>query len=446
MTQPPWDRPLLEEYARVFSRSAQMYEQARSFFPDGVTHDLRYLQPFPVYIAYAHGSRKWTVEGKELIDYWAGHGALLLGHGPTDVVAAVQRQVERGTHLGGCHEAELAWAAEVRALMPSAERIRFVSSGTEASLMALRLARLYTGKPKILKFAGHFHGWNDWVVPGADGEDSLPAGVVPDLAQYTVVIPPGDLERVEAALRQDPAIGAIILEPTGGHFGVCPLDGAFARGLRDLATRYGVLLIFDEVITGFRVHPGGAQALYRVQPDLTILAKIVAGGLPGGAVIGRAYILAGLEFARGKHKMKHPGTFNANPLSAAAGTATLRIVRTTDACEQANRAGAALRQRLNELFQRRKVNWICYGSYSRFCIVPDYDGPPLADADAVPYGGDWQKLLFAGRGEVAQRFRCAMLLAGVDLMGLRGMTMAAHTEADLEATVAAVDRALDRLT
>src|SRR6185436_18399737 len=174
-----------------------------------------------------------------------------------------------------------------------------------------RLARIHTGRPRVLKFAGHFHGWHDYLVPAADPpyEGGLPLGLHAALASETVVIPPNDPDTVDRTLAGDPGIGCVILEPTGGHFGAVPVRGDFLKALRELTTRHGRLLIFDEVISGFRVHPGGAQGYYKVRPDMTTLAKILAGGLPGGCLAGRADVLAPLEFRAGKPKMKHPGTF-----------------------------------------------------------------------------------------------------------------------------------------
>jgi glutamate-1-semialdehyde 2,1-aminomutase len=427
-------RSLTERHQAEFPNSAKLYRQAREVFPGGVTHDLRYLEPFPVYIERAQGAHKWDVDGHELIDYWAGHGALLLGHSHPEVVAAVQQQMARATHPGGCHELEIEWGRWVQRLLPSAERVRFVSSGTEATLMALRLARLFTGRPRVLKFAGHFHGWHDFLIPAADlpyaGE---PVPGIPDgAAADTVVLPPNDLEILERTLAQDQQIGCAILEPTGGHFGAVPVRGDFLRALREVTARHQCLLIFDEVITGFRVHPGGAQGHYGIRPDLTTLAKVLAGGLPGGCLAGRADVLAGLEFRPGRPKMKHPGTFNANPLSAAAGTTTLRLVSTGDPCRRANELGRLLRRRLNEMFAERDADWIAYGEFSGFKLLPDYQGPRPAGDDFIPpcqEGLDRRKV---------HAFRQGMLLHGVDLPGLAGMTTAAHTEEDIDRTVAAV--------
>jgi glutamate-1-semialdehyde 2,1-aminomutase len=204
-------------------------------------------------------------------------------------------------------------------------------------------------------------------------------------------------------------------------------------------------LIFDEVVTGFRVHPGGAQGLYGVTPDLTTLAKVLAGGLPGGCLAGRADILAHLEFRADKPKMKHPGTFNANPLSAAAGIATLEIVARGEATRRANEAGRLVRQKLNQLLAERDVDWVCYGEYSRWNILTGYRGPRPTSDDFVPYGGDPQKLEANAPRQLVHQFRCAMLLNGVDPMGMRGITMATHTEEQIDRTVTAVAGTLELL-
>ena len=440
-------RSSLERFEAEFANSRKLFEQAKPVFPNGVTHDLRYLEPFPVYIDRAAGAHKWDVDGHELIDYWSGHGALLLGHSHPEVVEAVQRQMGRATHPGGCHELEIEWGQWVQRLVPSAEKVRFVSSGTEATLMALRLARIFTGRPRVLKFAGHFHGWHDFLVPAADlPYDGSPVPGIPhEVTGDTVIIPPNDPARVEQALAGDPQIGCVILEPTGGHFGAVPVRGDFLKALRELTTRHGRLLIFDEVISGFRVHPGGAQGYYGIKPDLTTLAKILAGGLPGGCVAGRADILAGLEFRPGKPKMKHPGTFNANPLSAAAGSAALRIVANGEPSRKATEIGRLLRRKLNEMFVARAAPWVAYGEFSEFKLLPDYQGPRPADDSFIPYHGAADQIEKPRNSRLAHAFRRGMLLHGVDVPGLNGMTMQPHTEADVEKTVAAVAGTLDLL-
>ena len=318
--------------------------------------------------------------------------------------------------------------------------------------MALRLARLFTGKPKFLRFQGHFHGWHDYVTVSADPPyDSLAVPGVPDaVAAQCVAVPPNDLDRVESALKADAAIGAVILEPTGGHWGGVPIRGAFLKGLRELCTRHDRLLIFDEVITGFRVSPGGAQAFYGVKPDLTTLAKILAGGLPGGCVAGRADVLAFIEPRPGKPKMKHPGTYNANPLSASAGVATLRRIATGEPCAKANAAGRLLRNELNELFEARNWPWVAYGDFSIVKVIPNYSGErPRTDAGdndgLIPLGGDVNALDGPKNMKQVHALRQAMLLNGVDWWGLAGMTSCEHTEEVIAHTVRAFEASVEAL-
>lgn len=440
---------LVERYRAAFPRSEERAAIARTVFPNGVTHDIRTMSPFPVYVESAKGSRKKTIDGPELIDYFVGHGSLLLGHSDPTVVTAVQEQMARGTHFGSCHEAEITWGQWVKRLIPSAEKIRFTGSGTEATLMALRLARLHTGQPKVLKFLGHFHGWHDVVTIGSDPPYDNPAvpGVPDAIANLTVALRPNDLNLVESTLKNDPAIGAVILEPTGGHWGAVPIRGDFLRGLREITQRLGRLLIFDEVITGFRVAPGGAQQAYGVIPDMTSLAKILAGGLPGGCLAGRADLLDYIENRPGKPKMRHPGTYNGNPLSAAAGIATLTKVATGQPSEAANRVTRELRNRLNTLFNEKKLPWVAYGDYSMFRIIPDYHGPrPAIDAGdndgLIPFDGDLAKLDGPKDPARVTAFRQAMLLHGVDAPGMAFWVCAAHTEADIQQTVAAVEASI----
>ncbi len=436
-------------YRSKFGESARLFERGLSVFPNGVTHDARYLQPFPVYVKEAAGSRKTTVEGHALIDYWVGHGALILGHGHPDVVTAVQHQMVRGTHFSACHELEIEWGERVQRLVPSAERVRFTSSGTEATLMALRVARLVTGRTKVVKFIGHFHGWHDLLVPAAYApytiDDWSMPGVTPGVLSDLVVIPPNDLQAVEKTFReQQPA--CVILEPTGGHWGLVPIQGEFLRGLRDLCSRYGVILIFDEVISGFRVSPGGAQAHYGVKPDMTTLAKILAGGLPGGAVCGRADLVDAIAFGnRHGKKMKHPGTFNGNPLSAAAGCAALDALANGIAGGRAIEAARQLRHRLNDLFAKKATPWVAYGEFSMIHILPQYNGPRPTDDGFIPHGGRYEQLDVEQPAALKHAFRTALITNGVDWFGWSGMTSAVHSEHDINETVDAFGRTIDQL-
>jgi glutamate-1-semialdehyde 2,1-aminomutase len=446
----PQATTLEAQFTQSRPRSRALYERACQVFPSGVTHDNRFLRPFPIYVAHAQGARKWDVDGHEYIDYWAGHGALLLGHNHPEVQRAVQAQLAKGTHYGACHELEVQWGEWVQRLIPSAEWVKFTSSGTEATLMALRLARSYTGKKKIVKFEGHFHGWHDHVVEGVQPPYEVPIspGLLDEIVGSTVLCPPNDPQALEQILARQRDIACVIIEPTGASFGAIPTKGPFLRELRRLTRAYGVLLLFDEVITGFRVAPGGAQAYYGVTPDLTTLAKVLAGGLPGGAVAGRRDILELLAFRDGEwnrfKKIAHPGTFNANPLSAAAGVAALQIAATGEPQRHADRVARELRTALNDVIARRGVNWCVYGDFSGLHVLMHYRPPAGAPFDPEDLQCDY-RLLKRADPPLQHAFRVAMLLNGVDLPAGTAMTTAAHSEADVEATVKAFDAALERL-
>lgn len=433
---------LLEQYQLRTPRSAALAAQARELLPGGVAHDSRLLESHPIYVARAAGSRKWDVDGNEYVDYSGGHGALLLGHNHPAVTAAVARQLALGTHFGACHELEIRWAETIRLLMPAAERVRFTSSGTEATLLALRIARAATGRTKVLRFAGHFHGWHDHVASGYGShfDGSATPGVLPGIAEQMVMIPAGNPEALERVLTEHDFAAAII-EPTGASWGQVPLNPEFLFQLRDATERRGVALIFDEVISGFRCSPGGAQGVFGIRPDLITLAKIVAGGLPGAAVVGKAELMDELDpeaaRRRGKEKIAHHGTFNANPLSAAAGIAALEIIATTDACERASEFAAQLRNAMNDVLTEEQVDWSVYGSFSGFHIFTNPDHLPIRphEIDACRFG---YEVLKAKRPAVVTALRLGMLVHGVELFGWPGgPTSMVHSERDLQQTAEA---------
>jgi glutamate-1-semialdehyde 2,1-aminomutase len=431
MTEPALANLTIEAaYRERTPGSAALAAQARGLLPSGITHDGRHLEPHGVYVERAEGPHKWDVDGNRYIDYYGGHGALLLGHNHPVVTAAVRSALERGTHFGASHPLEVRWAEAIRRLMPSAARIRFTSSGTEATLMAVRLARSFTRRRKILRIRTHFHGWHDHMTSGYQSHfDGAPTvGVLPAVAAQVVLADPNDVDGLRATLAADPDIAAAIVEPTGGSFGMVPLSPAFLAALRELTAAHGALLIFDEVVTGFRVAPGGAQAHFGITPDLTSLAKIVAGGLPGGAVAGREDVLAALDFAAsaaaGTEKIQHPGTFNANPVSAAAGIAALDVIATTDACARANASAAALREGFNEVLAELAVPWAAYGTFSAVHLFTNPQARALRPADfdplAIPYAE-----LKTKQSRSTHRLRVAMLLHGVDLNNWPGAIVSA---------------------
>lgn len=432
---------ILEEYIARHPGSAQRYAEATRIFPGGVTHDNRYAQPFPLYLTHGYGPHKWDVDGNEYIDYVSGHGALLLGHSHPAVVAAVAEQITRGTHLGACTDEELRWARAIQALMPSIEKLRFHSSGTEATLMAMRLARAYTGKNKIIKLQDHFHGWHDYAMAGSD----RPApGVPAESWDSMVIVPSGDLEAVEDALNRDSDIAGLILEPTGAHYGQLPFDVPnYLKGLRELTAQHEVILIFDEVVTGFRASPGGAQVLYDVAPDLTTMAKIVAGALPGGAVGGKADIVDMIAH-RGdpewdnQNRVYHPGTFNGNPLSAVAGAVCLELIASQPINQRADAMAGRLKRGLNETLGKMEVSGHAHGIASMIHLV-------LADCDCdreicnMPH----REIKEAVGSPGVTALKRSMQNNGVDIMGRDAFLVSAtHTEADIDRTLAAVEKSL----
>ncbi len=432
---------ILEEYIAKHPGSARRYAEAAGLFPGGVTHDSRHAQPFPLFMTHGEGPRKWDVDGNEYVDYVSGHGALLLGHSHPAVAEAVSRQVLRGTHLGASTDEEVRWAKAIQALVPSAERVRFLSSGTEATLMAMRLSRAFTGRSKIVKLQDHFHGWHDYAMAGSDrGAPGIP----PAAMETMVVAPSGDLDAVEEMLGRDRDIAALILEPTGAHYGQLPIDAPnYLPGLRELTSRHNVVLILDEVVTGFRAAPGGAQARYGIVPDLTTMAKIVAGGLPGGVVGGRADIMDMMAH-RGdpewddRRRVYHPGTFNANPLSAAAGAAALELIAAQPLNRQADAMADRLKAGVNELFGKMEVPGHAYGIASMVHVV-------LADCDCdreicfLPHS----RIKEAVGSPATTGLKRALQNLGVDIMGRDAFLVSAtHTEREIDQTLEAFQGAL----
>jgi glutamate-1-semialdehyde 2,1-aminomutase len=328
-------------------------------------------------------------------------------------------------------------------MVPSAERVRFTSSGTEATQLAIRLARAATGRTRIVRFQSHFHGWHDQVSFGVNDhlDGSAAVGVLPEVANAMSLVAPNDVAAVERLLASQDDVAAVMIEPVGSSSGAIPTSPEVLNALRQSTTKHDALLIFDEVVTGFRVHPGGVQALYGVTPDLTALAKILAGGLPGGAVVGRKDILDWLDFeaaaATKRERINHQGTHNAHPLSAAAGIATLDLIRDSDVCERASAMAAKLRAGMNEILEEEGVPWAIYGEHSFFHLHSNPAGeafrPTTFDARTLSI----EKL--KGKDErVLAKLRLAMLVEGVDLKGFRGgLLSAAHTQDDIEFTLGA---------
>lgn len=430
---------ILQAFEALHPTSHALHERARRVFPSGVTHDIRAFWPWPVYIERAEGARKWDVDGNEYVDYIGGHGALLLGHNRPEVIEAVRDALGRGTHFGSSHDLEVEWGEQVLRMVPCAERVRFTSSGTEATMMALRLARAFTGRNRVVKLVEHFHGWHDLAVghPGVDEARPESVGVPPGFYEDLTIVPAGNVEALEEALAPRD-VAALIFEPTGAHWGTHPLEPSYLQAAREATSAAGTALVFDEVITGFRMAPGGASERYGVTPDLSTHAKILAGGLPGGCVTGRADFIEMIEMREddaawnARRRVSHQGTYNAQPPAAAAGIAALRIIETGGEVERADAAAAQLVRGINALFAERSVPGSAWAVSSMWHLNLGYDQPRPSDvewdADEEPRGVD---------AALVRPLKQALLNHGVDLMGTGGMVSSAHTDADIARTVEA---------
>jgi glutamate-1-semialdehyde 2,1-aminomutase len=363
-----------------------------------------------------------------------GHGALILGHSHPAIVKAVQEQVARGTHYGENHELEIEWAELIKSMMSGVDRVEFCACGQGANLLALRLARMYTGRRKILRFVENFHGWADEMVAVSS------PGIVADAV---TVIPGNDLARVEKELASKEY--AILMTEGGGcHMGgQIPWETDFIHAIPDLTCKYGTVWLIDEVVTGFRDSRGGWQATVGVVPDLTTLGKTVGGGLGVGAVVGRGDIMDFLEpKAPPEPSMRHTGTWNSNPLTAAAGVAACRLYQDGKVQERANQLGAYLRHKGNRALKEKGLSVRLYGhSIVHIYIGPiDYEPaddtlPPTKDAARLMSGADMKRRL------------CLHLLQrGIATMGARFFIMStAHTEDDIDQTVTALLETLDAM-
>ncbi len=330
------------------SRSEQLFAEAREIIPGGVNSPVRAFAAVggkPPFIARARGSRIWDVDGREYIDYVCSWGPLILGHAPDSVVARVAEAAAAGTSYGATTERELVMARAIRDRFPSMEMVRMVSSGTEATMSAVRLARGATGRERIIKLAGCYHGHADsFLIEAGSGVMTLgipgSPGVTAGTARDTLVGRFNDLASVERLVESNRGeIAALILEPVMGNVGVVAPAPGFLEGVRKLTKAEGIVLIFDEVITGFRVAPGGAQALYGIRPDLTCLGKIIGGGLPVGAFGGRRDLMEQLAPAGPVYQA---GTLSGNPLALAAGLATLEALGAPGVYEKLERTAADL--------------------------------------------------------------------------------------------------------
>jgi glutamate-1-semialdehyde 2,1-aminomutase len=413
------------------SASQALFAKAQQFIPGGVNSPVRACLSVgcdPLFIAKAKGARLWTVDGQELIDYVMSWGPMLLGHAHPEVVKAVHQAVDQGSSFGAPCPAEVELAEMLVAALPGVDLVRMVNSGTEATMSALRLARGFTGRNKVVKFIGCYHGHADAFLASAGsgvatlsipGTPGVPQSVVAD----TLLAPYNDLDAVEAlfaAHGQD--IAAVIVEPIAGNMGLVLPQPGFLPFLRVLTQRHGALLIFDEVITGFRLIYGGAQNLFGIIPDLTCLGKIIGGGFPVGAYGGRREIMSRIAPCG---EIYQAGTLSGNPVAMAAGVATLRVLQQCDYIDLTKKT-KALAGELRDILEERgvQVQLNCMSSLFTLFFGPEpvTDFASASKADGKIYAGFYRQMREAGIALAPSAFECAF-------------TSFAHTDEDFEKTL-----------
>ena len=422
--------------------SKKLFEEAQRYLPGGVNSPVRAFKAVggtPPFIVRGQGSRIFDADGNEFIDYVCSWGPLILGHSHPHLVDALKQAVERGTTFGASTELEITLAKMISSAMPSIEMIRFVNSGTEATMSALRLARAFTGRDKIVKFAGGYHGHADGLlVKGGSGLATLSLpnspGVPASYAQSTLVAPYNNTEAVTQLFQHYPKeIAAIIVEPVAANIGVVPPQPGFLDSLRQLTSDYGALLIFDEVITGFRVAYGGAQTIYGIAPDLTCLGKIIGGGLPVGAYGGGREIM---EMIAPTGPVYQAGTLSGNPLAMTAGIETLKILSRPGVYKHLEKASSRLEEGIAKAVSSLnfKLNISRFASLLTIFFtdnpVLDYDS--ASGADTVLFSKFFQQLLTRGIYWPPSQFEAAFIST-------------AHSDEDIQYTIETIDRALSYL-
>jgi glutamate-1-semialdehyde 2,1-aminomutase len=415
-------------------KSIELFKKAQTLLPGGVDSPVRAFRAVggqPLFIEKGEGAYLYDVDGNRYVDYVLSWGPLILGHAHPDVVAAVQQAAQHGTSYGAPSPLELELAQMVQQFMPNMEMLRFVNSGTEATMTALRLARAYTRSNKIIKFEGCYHGHADLLlVQAGSGVATLglpdSPGVPPATVQDTLVARYNDLASVAQLFETYPdEIAAVIIEPVAGNMGVVPPVEGFLQGLREITAQYGALLIFDEVMTGFRVHPGGAQALYDIRPDLTTMGKVIGGGLPVGAYGGKREIMAMIAPLGPVYQA---GTLSGNPLAMAAGIATLKVLQTPRLWEQLERASATLAEGIATAAQDAGIpiwqNRVGTMFATFFTKTPVTDWPTAKSSDTEIFGKFFQGMLERGIYLAPSQFEA-------------GFMSAAHGDAEIKTTIVA---------
>jgi glutamate-1-semialdehyde 2,1-aminomutase len=418
--------------------SKALFDEAVKLFPGGVSSPVRAIKPYPFYVKSASGSRITDVDDNEYIDCCLGYGPLILGHGHPGVRAAIVKQLEKGWLYGTPTELEIQYAKTIQTYYPSMQMLRFVNTGTEATMGAIRAARGFTGRDKIVKIEGGFHGAHDAVLVKAGSgaatlgtPDSL--GVPVDVAKNTLQVPYNDITAMEETLiAHKDEIACVIIEPVMGNMGpILPKD-KYLRAVRNVTRDYDVLLVFDEIITGFRINMFGAQGYYGVDPDLTTLGKIAGGGLPIGIFGGRRDIMEAVAPQGGVY---NAGTFNGNPLSLAAGLATVETLQNEGVHWKLNDKCKRFGQTLTDTMRELKKDYTPVGIASMFQIFfgaqpENYDG--ALKADKVKYLEFWRRMLEQGVFLMPSQFETNFFSA-------------AHTQQDFDKIAQAVKKSLEAM-
>jgi len=350
-----WLQKLYREFEAKTPKSRELFERSRRVLPGGVTYTIRFYNPYPAFIARAKGPYVWDVDDNQYVDFWMGHGTNIMGHSPDFVVEAVSKVTKEGIHLGYENPYAVEYAEFLTKILPGVEQVRFCVSGTESNMYALRLARAYTRRRYVVKMEGGWHGGLDQLHIGVYPPYNVPetAGLPEDFVKYTIVVPFNDVDAVEKALKSFD-VAAVIVEPVLGAGGCIESREGYLRELRRLTEAYGALLIFDEVITGFRLALGGAQEFFNVRADLVVYGKIIGGGYPGaGAFGGRAEIMELLDHFKHpnpRERSGHGGTFTGNPVNMVAGYTLIKhLYEHRSMYEEFNNLWNYARQRIQKI-------------------------------------------------------------------------------------------------